>query len=85
MAGAYFRTGTPQPYRPPAYQQQSYTQFSTAPQRAAAQGSNLLTDTRHATVDVICPKCQMVNSSNAIFCACCGDELKQNTTGNGNT
>jgi uncharacterized RDD family membrane protein YckC len=32
-----------------------------------------------ATVDVVCPKCQMINNSNSIFCACCGDELKENT------
>ncbi len=36
-----------------------------------------------AAAEVICPKCGMVNDSRAIFCACCGDELKQYTEGFG--
>ena len=29
--------------------------------------------------EVVCPKCGMINTSSTIFCACCGDELKENT------
>ncbi len=47
------------------------------PQTAALPDYPSITD--GAANEVVCPRCRMINNSDAIFCACCGDELKQNS------